>query len=87
MGQTIAANLVRVSTVLTSSSGSERESVDSIKFNAPRYYTTQNRAIPTEDYTSLIKFNFPALEAVCVYGDLFLICPTGSNTCMKPPWF
>lgn len=68
LGQTIAANLVRVSTVLTSSSGSERESVDSIKFNAPRYYTTQNRAITTEDYTSLIKINFPAIEAVSVYG-------------------
>ena len=38
----------------TSAGGSERESLDSIKLNAPRSYTTQNRLVTADDYTSLI---------------------------------
>ena len=38
----------------TSAGGSDRESLDSIKLNAPRSYTTQNRLVTADDYTSLI---------------------------------
>ena len=44
--------------VITSSTpsagGSDRESLDSIKLNAPRSYTTQNRLVTADDYTALI---------------------------------
>lgn len=38
----------------TSAGGSDRESLDSIKLNAPRSYTTQNRLVTADDYTALI---------------------------------
>lgn len=45
-----------VNTVPVSSSagGSDRESMASIKLNAPRSYTTQNRLVTADDYTALI---------------------------------
>ena len=51
-----------------SAGGSERETTDSIKFNAPRFYATQDRAVTKQDYISLIKANFPTVQAVAVYG-------------------
>jgi hypothetical protein len=41
---------ISVSTVARSSLGSERESIDSIRFNAPRVFSTQDRAVTAEDY-------------------------------------
>jgi hypothetical protein len=68
LGATIPASSLSVGTVQNSTGGSERESISSIKFNAPRYYTTQDRAVTKEDYVSLIKINFPSIQAVSVYG-------------------
>ena len=31
-----------------------RESIDSIKFNAPKYYSSQNRAATAEDYKVIL---------------------------------
>ena len=67
-GSAVQPNLIRISTVSVSSGGSDRESVESIKFNAPRYYATQDRAVTKEDYVSLIKSRFPSIEAVAVFG-------------------
>jgi len=55
-------------TVSRSSLGSERESVDSIRFNAPRVFSTQDRAVTQEDYKSLIKNKFPTIETLNVIG-------------------
>ena len=41
---------VSVSTVTKASGGRQAESIDSIKFNAPRNYQTQNRAVIDNDY-------------------------------------
>ena len=67
-GSAVQPNSIRISTVAISSGGSDRESVESIKFNAPRYYATQDRAVTKEDYVSLIKANFPSIESVAVFG-------------------
>jgi hypothetical protein len=48
--------------------GSVSESIESIKKNAPRHFTTQERAITTEDYETLLKTNFPEVNAVHAYG-------------------
>lgn len=48
--------------------GSVSESIDSIRFNAPRHFTTQERAITTEDYETLLRLNFPEINAVTAYG-------------------
>jgi hypothetical protein len=50
-----------------SAGGSERESISSIRFNAPKSYEAQNRAITTEDYKTLL-LNQSTVDSVVVWG-------------------
>lgn len=59
---------VNVTTLTSAQQGSISESIDSIKFNAPRYFTSQERAITAEDYENLLKIYFPEINAVSVFG-------------------
>lgn len=59
---------VSISNTTAAVNGSEHETDDEIKFNAPRYFPTQNRAITVEDYIALTKQAFPSLEVVTAYG-------------------
>jgi len=56
------------STLTASRDGSERETISSIKYRAPRHYQTQYRAVTAEDYKTLIQANFNDIQAVNVYG-------------------
>jgi hypothetical protein len=50
--------------------GTEKESIASIKFQAPKSYAAQNRAVTKEDYITIIqqnKFNIP-VQSVSVWG-------------------
>ena len=59
---------VTVTTSTAANIGSEREDIESIRFNAPRHFATQNRAVTREDYTNLVLQNFPQIKTVNVYG-------------------
>ncbi|MDC3266476.1 hypothetical protein OAU13_00970 [bacterium] len=59
---------VLIGTVQGSASGAEHETDEEIKFNAPRYFPTQNRAVTVEDFIALTKQAFPSLEVVTAYG-------------------
>lgn len=59
---------ITISSVAAAVDGSERESISSIKFNAPRFFTTQERAVTALDYANLTKARFPQLQAVNAYG-------------------
>lgn len=59
---------VTVSTVFAASGGAIYESIEDVRFNAPRYYTTQERAVTALDYEILLKQNFPEINALAVYG-------------------
>lgn len=48
--------------------GDLQETVKSIKFNAPKYYAAQNRAVTAKDYESLTKIIFPNARYVNAYG-------------------
>lgn len=48
--------------------GSFQESTESIRFNATKYFQTQERAITSGDFISLIKTNFPSIKTVIAYG-------------------
>jgi len=48
--------------------GAYAEDNNSIRYNAIRGFTNQNRAITSEDTVSLIKANFPSIETVVAYG-------------------
>jgi len=48
--------------------GNERESIDSIRLNAPAAFVAQNRAVTANDYKSLIYSNFPIAKSIAVWG-------------------
>ena len=50
-----------ISTVSASAGGDEKETIESIRRNAPFQYATQNRMVTPEDYTSIILRNFSTL--------------------------
>lgn len=50
-----------------SSGGQDVESISSIKFNAPKTYTSQNRAVTAEDYSALISQQ-SNVSSVLVWG-------------------
>lgn len=57
-----------ISTVINSNGGADAESIDSIKFNAPKYYSTYNRAVTANDYKALIRREFPLIESIATWG-------------------
>ena len=59
---------ITLKTAASAAGGAEQESIASIKFNAPKNYQAQNRAVTTDDYTTLIKNNFGDIGAVSVWG-------------------
>ena len=48
--------------------GAVEESISSIKFNAPRAFTTQERAVTADDYETLLLNEFPEINEVVAYG-------------------
>lgn len=68
------ANLTGVNSTVTlnvvsgSSGGAPQESVDSIRYSAPRFNATKNRAVTANDYKSLILQNNPNIKSVAVWG-------------------
>lgn len=58
-----------ISTVTASVGGANQESIDSVKFSAPRYFATQQRAVSTDDYAALVKNNFGGeIQDVAIFG-------------------
>ena len=65
-----AINIGSVSVITNQSSqnGSEIESIDSVKYFAPRIYSSQYRAVTSRDYEAIIKKIYPDTESVVVIG-------------------
>ena len=59
---------VAVSTVTIANSGSEAESISSIKYNAPLDYASQGRCVTAEDYKVFTKKLYANAQAVQVFG-------------------
>jgi hypothetical protein len=59
---------VVIETITAATDGAVAEDLTSIKYNAPRAFTTQERAVTSEDYENLLKANFPEINAVVAYG-------------------
>lgn len=56
--------------------GSDRETVESIKYNAPRWFASQNRAVTTIDYETIARKVYPATAAVVAFGGENVSPPT-----------
>lgn len=65
---TVNGRELSASTNVAAQGGSEKESIESIRFNAPRNYSAQNRAVTVSDYKTLIENFASYTEAVNVWG-------------------
>ena len=59
---------VTITTLDNAANGSSPETIKSIKYNAPRDYTSQDRAVTAEDYKVLVKNLYANAQSVQVYG-------------------
>ena len=75
----IPTNTISVTTVNAAANGSAIESVDSIKYFAPRIYASQHRAVTTRDYEAIIQQIYPNTESVSVVGGEELDPPEFGN--------
>lgn len=66
--RTVNQNISLITTNNTSSSGSEIESINSIRNFAPRSYSSQNRAVTASDYEIIIPKIYDEAESVVAYG-------------------
>lgn len=57
-----------ITVVAPAQGGSDAESTESIRRNAPYNYITRNRAITVNDYKILLQQQFPEIVAINVYG-------------------
>jgi len=91
MGQVSGYGNTSISPIQSTSKGTIQESIDSIKFQAPKNYAAQGRAVTKEDYITAIQQNdigisFDAVNVwggqennPPVYGQIFIsIKPSGS---------
>ena len=68
-GASINAALISlISTNEKSRDGDEIESISSIKYYAPRIYSSQYRAVTASDYESVLGYIYPNVESVTAYG-------------------
>ena len=68
-GGSINASLIGlVSTDEKSRDGDDIESISSIKYFAPRIYSSQYRAVTSSDYESVLGYIYPNVESVTAYG-------------------
>jgi hypothetical protein len=55
--------------------GAQRESIESIKFNAPITFVSQNRAVTADDYRAIILKEFGGISSISVWGGEDSIIP------------
>jgi len=59
---------ITINTVSNATGGAIKETIASIRYNAPRSINTQNRVITQTDYETLITSNYADVESVAVWG-------------------
>jgi len=60
--------LTTVTTLASAAGGLDSETIDEIKFLAPKNYETQGRAVTTNDYATIMQENYTNLDSVAVWG-------------------
>jgi hypothetical protein len=64
----VTSGISLLTTLQSSENGDSIESIDTIKYLAPRVYASQYRAVTSNDYTSLIPFLYSNVDSVSAYG-------------------
>ena len=64
----ITSGISLVTTLVSSENGDDIETIDSIKYLAPRVYASQYRAVTANDYKGLIPYLYSNVDSVTAYG-------------------
>tara|TARA_B100000287_G_scaffold48746_1_gene43292 strand:+ start:245 stop:2134 length:1890 start_codon:yes stop_codon:yes gene_type:complete len=75
----VPTNSITITTNQNAINGAEIESVNSIKYFAPRIYSSQYRAVTARDYEAIIQNIYPNTESVSVVGGEELDPPQFGN--------
>lgn len=67
-GGSLLGGTVVVTTVQAASGGRDIEDIESIRFLAPKFFSSQNRAVTAGDYTAIILKDFSEAKSVNVWG-------------------
>jgi hypothetical protein len=67
-GRIISTGISLITANSSSQGGREIESVESIRKFAPRLYSSQKRAVTTQDYETIVASLYPEAESVSVFG-------------------
>ena len=59
---------ITVATLVSASGGAEPETIESIKYNAPLDYSSQCRAVTTQDYKTIVPQVYADTKAIQVWG-------------------
>lgn len=59
---------ISIQTNALSAGGVDEESSESIRFNAPLTFTSQNRAVTADDYAAIIKKSFANIDSISTWG-------------------
>ena len=65
---TIPFTISNVSTVQAAVGGAAIESISKIKYNAPKFFGSQNRAVTSTDYSAIVRSLYPAIADIIVFG-------------------
>ena len=65
---TVPFGVTTLTTVSNASGGAPIETIDKIKFNAPKFYGSQNRAVTANDYKAIVRNLYPAVSDIIVFG-------------------
>jgi hypothetical protein len=75
----VPTNAITITTNQNAMNGADIESIDSIKYFAPRIYSSQHRAVTARDYEAIIQNIYPNTESVSVVGGEELTPPQFGN--------
>lgn len=67
-GSSLDGGIVTIVPITPAYGGQEPEPIESIRYNAPRSYSAQNRAVTVEDYKSLVYSAFAEAKSINVWG-------------------
>jgi hypothetical protein len=67
-GTLISGATVTVTATSPAANGASPEDIDSIRFNAPRMYASQNRAVTPDDYKSIVYSLFSDAASISCWG-------------------
>lgn len=67
-GRIVTSDISSISTITPSSNGQDIEDVNTVRKYAPRFYSTQNRAVTPRDYETIIPRIYPEVESISAFG-------------------